>query len=196
MAEEFRLTLNDADPDDFNGLRDTIISLAGQGYSANYISKATSTNYKKVCKILSSEFQDRCAKRQDIVQALDQSLMWLQLKCAKAIEDSTEPDKKTGKVKVDTKTGELFLKIVDRRGRLHGADQPVQHEVRLEVDTLSEEELLSQLRQAGVQISLPAVIAPPALLEHVEDATYEPASGPDEQERSPEGDTGPAAQGQ
>jgi len=169
MAEN-RLTLNDADPDDFNGVRDRIVNLAGMGYSAARISQQTGENYKKVCRILNSEFQERCSERQNVVQAIDQNLMWLQLKCARVIEETSVDSK--GNAKIDYKAGELFLKIADRRARLHGADKPVEHKVEIVQEQFTEEELITQLNQAGFHISLPAQPAPLPAHVDVTDAEY------------------------
>lgn len=179
MADD-KLTLHDADPDDFNGLRDQIVNLAGQGYSAHYISKAIGVNYPKVCKILKSEFQDRCANRQNVIESLDQNLHWLQVKVSKAVADSVE-----GKnAKLDLKAGELYLKIVDRRARLHGADQPVQHEVTVSHEEFTADELIEQLRLNGLNISLPAG-STTSLPEHVQDAEYSVLPSHDEAQDRP-----------
>lgn len=174
VSDEKRLTLHDADADDFSGLRDRIVELAGQGFSASYISNATCTSYTKVCRILRSEWDERRSNRENIIRGHDQTLQWLKLKYTDAISKS-EVDKKTGRVRLDHKAAEILLRILERESKLYGIDQPTQHNVEVTVnDDQTTEELLEQLKQAGLHISLPA--APPvplSLPEQIEDALIE-----------------------
>lgn len=168
-----RLTLHDADEHDFSGLRDRVVDLAGRGYSCSYIAKATGENYTKIVRLLRSEFDERCANRNQIKQAHEQTLQWLKLKCTQAI---AEPglDKNGNPKDWDRKAAELLLRVLERESKLHGLDAPTQHEVSVVHEDMTDEELVERLETvAGVKVILPTS-HPTALPEHIEDAEVNP----------------------
>lgn len=174
------LTLRDADKFDWDGSRDKIIELAGRGLSQAYISKAVGLAQSTVGRILRTEFTDRNTNRQKIVEAHAQTVQWLKLKITERMHDS-------GKI-WDRRDAELLLKVLDREAKLFGTDQPVQSQVNVVIEDLSEEDLVNQLAAAGYTLQLNPPLK--ALTEPVavEDAEYEPVSSqePDGRQRTVE----------
>ena len=165
MSEFRPLTVRDADAYDWDGSRDRVIELSGQGYGPLYISKATGLSVRVVEKIRKSEFQDRNANRQQIVEAHAQTVQWLKLKLTERIAAAGG--------KWDRRDGELLLKVLERESRLFGCDQPVQvqHDVNVTVEQLSDDDLLKALAAEGIVVQqLNPPPAPAALPEHIEDA--------------------------
>jgi hypothetical protein len=142
------------DEHDFNGNRDKVVDYAARGYSGVYISKATGLHVNLVYFILKDEYQKRCSSRQALIQAQDQTINWLLKKITERIHK--------GEDKWARQDAELLLKLMERQSKLHGLDQPLQHQVSVTVDEMSDEEVIKQLRAEGIEIKQlpPAAIVP------------------------------------
>jgi hypothetical protein len=183
VADDKKIRLDETETNDWTGERDRICDLYARRLSITYIAQAVGRSAAYVSKVLHSEFAERNANRQQIVLAHHQTLSWMIQKATKRMAEAKDF--------WDRRDAELVLKLLEREARLFGVDQPTQHTVTVELDQLTDDELLTQLQAAGVQITLPAVTSPPALPEHVEDAHYEPTSSdPTEYDGPAEGDAG------
>lgn len=158
------LTLQDADRYDWDGRRQRIVELAGQGHSQIYISKAVGLDVKTVGRILKSEFSERNANKQLIVQAHAQTVQWMKLKITSRITESGN--------NWDRRDMETLLKVLDREAKVFGIDQPTQHDVNVTVEQLSDDDLVKQLAAEGIVVQLPTPPPLKALPEAVIDAEF------------------------
>jgi hypothetical protein len=142
-----------------------VVDLAGRGFSAAYISRSTGLNYKLVTKLLKSEYTDRNANRQQIIEAHSQQVNWLKLKITERMHEAGKG--------WDRKDAELLLKVLERESKLFGTDQPTQSQVNVTIEELSDEDLWKQLAAQGIEVKQ---LAPPqvtSVADHIEDAVID-----------------------
>ncbi len=180
MAEK-KVRLDELEPADFTGEKSKIIDLyTVHNKSVAYIATAIGRSANYVSRVLHEAYQQDKSEREIRILAHSHLLQWLMTKTVKRIEES-------GK-KWDRRDGEFLLKLSEQERKLKGLDQPIQHEVTIQPEEFTQEELILQLNQMGLQVSLPADTSQNALPEHVEDAQYEPSGT----ESPAGGDTGKA----
>ena len=182
---ERNVPLREADQWDWNGVRDKVVELTARGKGPKYIAKLLGVSEHTVANLKKSEFRDRNASRQEIIEACFHTLNWLHQKLADRIE-------KAGDKFSRQDIAELRAIISDIR-KMMGADSPTQHEIQIIDDDITEAQLIVQLVAAG---KLPASALPQALPEptppqQVEEAEYQVADV--EQQRRPESTTGEGA---
>lgn len=180
---ERELTLRDADQYDFDGTRDKIVDLLGRGFSVAYAAKVVGKSPETVRKIARSEFVERNASRQQVIEAHDQTIHWLKMKVTKRMHEAGD--------RWDRRDAELLLKIMDREAKLKGVDAPTTTNVNVTVEDLSDADIISQLSAAGYQLQVPT--PPKALPEptQVDDAEFVTLDG----NRTPEATAGEGPQG-
>jgi hypothetical protein len=179
--------LDELDVSDLNGEKTRIVDLYTKGCTLTYIAQVIGKSPNYVSKILHQAYQEDKAERDVRILAHSQMIQWLMGKTVSRIEES-------GK-KWDRRDGEFLLKLSEQERKLKGLDQPVQHELKIEYEQVTDEELVEQLRQFEVHVSLPERSPPLALPEPIEDAQYEQVDVSAQRNGTPEGQTQPAPQG-
>lgn len=166
MSDTKKVRLDELEPADFNGEKNRVVELyTTHGKSIAYIAQVIGRSAPYVSKLLHAAYQEDKSERELRILAHAQGLKYLMQKTIDRIE-------KAGHA-FDRRDAELWAKLREQEARLRGLDQPVQHEVKVEIEQYTDDELIAQLRQAGVQVSLPTVIQPAALPEHVDEAEFQ-----------------------
>lgn len=166
MADK-KVRLDELQPYDINGEKTKIVELyTVHNKTLTYIANALGKSASYVSRVLHEAYQEDKSQRDIRILAHSQMLQWLMTKTVDRIEKSG--------AKWDRRDGEFLLKLSEQERKLKGLDQPVQHEVKVEVEHFTDEELILQLNQMGMHVSLPEHTSPLALPEPVEDAQFEP----------------------
>lgn len=179
MSDGKQLTLNDDDQYDWDGTRDKIIELRARGNSQAVIAKAIGKSVPFVAKILKSELIDRASNRQELIASALCSLNWVQQLLGERIAKAGDKFQRAD-------VTEFRATIADIR-KLLALDQPVEHNVNVQVEEVSDEDVRRQLAAFVPTHLLPAITSTPALPESIPDAEYHVRPEADEQRVGEEG---------
>jgi hypothetical protein len=159
---------------DLDGTKTRIVELyTVHSKTIAYIAQAIGRSANFVSKVLHEAYREQAEQRELRILAHSQAIEWMMGESMNKIRKGW-----------DRKEVELWLKLRDTEARLKGLDQPVKAEIDIQVEHRTDEELISQLEELGLQIVLPPAPKSLQLNEHIEDAVCEPA----QQDRSTEGD--------